>query len=429
MADLTPVEVETLQNAGIVRLQSAARMAGLRFKNGNLDKAGIIASLKAFPSVGRAAVAALEKMGEEIPKRLPTPVSVNPSDWSDPDDDCPFTYPPKRSESPKAPTPAPTAQAADLSEYATRKELHSRLTDYATKTDLTGKVGALSSAVSAVDSRLSALAKEIADSRPVQVILNDRPPITIEGKTHKSFPKLVRYLHANRRVILTGSAGTGKSLAATQAAKALGVPFYLQTPFTEAYEYLGHRDAKGEFHDSPTFRAYTQGGLLLVDEADACLPDAFLPGNPIFDGNGFANFGDGHLHKQHPDFFVILNMNTDGNGATMKYSGRNRLDGATLARFGVRIHWEIDASIEEMMANNQRSWLKVIRAVRALIEARDIADVNATPRHLKTGALLLSDPANTREDVLKDVLYSGALTEVWNDVLRLPDVSNFLRGF
>lgn len=420
MADLTPVEVETLQNAGIVRLQSAARMAGLRFKNGNLDKAGIIASLKAFPSVGRATIAALARMGGEIPKRIPAPVSANPSDWSDPDDSPAPTLP--------APTPAPV-QTVDLSEYAKRKDVHTWLEGYATKADLLGKSAALSSAIAAVDSHLSALAKEIADSRPVQVILNDRPPITIEGKTHKSFPKLVRYLHANRRVILTGSAGTGKSLAATQAAKALEVPFYLQTPFTEAYEYLGHRDAKGEFHDSPTFRAYTQGGLLLVDEADACLPDAFLPGNPIFDGNGFANFGDGQLHKQHPDFFVILNMNTDGNGATMKYSGRNRLDGATLARFGVRIHWEIDASIEEMMAGNQTSWLKAIRAVRALIEARDIADVNATPRHLKTGALLLSDPANTREDVLKDVLYSGALTEIWSDVIRLPDVSNFLRGF
>jgi hypothetical protein len=166
--------------------------------------------------------------------------------------------------------------------------------------------------------------------------------------------------------------------------------------------------------------------LILLDEADASLPDALLCANPIFDGNGFATFGDGALHTQHPDFLVVFNMNTDGNGASMQYSGRNRLDDATLARFGVRIHWTIDSKIESAMAGPYTAWLAVIHDIRAFMEKRDIVNVNATPRHTKTGAALLASGC-TPHEVLNDVLKSGALVQAWTEVESLPSVRAFLK--
>jgi hypothetical protein len=134
------------------------------------------------------------------------------------------------------------------------------------------------------------------------------------------------------------------------------------------------------------------------------------------------------MYAQHPDFRAVFNMNTDGTGATMAYPGRTRLDGATLARFGVRIHWGIDADIEASMALGCDSWLSAVRSVRAFMESRQIVDVNATPRHIKTGALILTRSNIPRAKVFSDVLNSGALSKLWPDVCNIPAVRAFLQG-
>jgi len=271
---------------------------------------------------------------------------------------------------------------------------------------------------------------ELQRQRPIVVQIDKRPPVKIEGRTHAQFPDLLEWLSVVGRVILTGPAGTGKSRAAMQCAEALGLEFHLQTPFTQSYEYLGHRDAQGTFHESPTFKAYTRGGVLLMDEADSSAPDAFLSANPILDGNGFAMFGDGVLYKQHEDFHVILNMNTQGDGASMAYSGRNPLDGATIARFGGMLHWEVDAALEQSMAQGEDAFYRAVLAVRGLMTQRGILTVNATPRHVMIGAKLLQVERfkTRREYVLSSCLKNGAVAEIWPDVLRLPAVQSFIRG-
>lgn len=70
---LSDSDILYLQNANIVKLQSAARMSGIRWKSGTLDKAGIIARLQDSPSMGRATIACLQRM--EGGKPLPAPAS------------------------------------------------------------------------------------------------------------------------------------------------------------------------------------------------------------------------------------------------------------------------------------------------------------------------------------------------------------------
>lgn len=432
--------ISFLRACHITKLSTAARMAGLKFKNGapGYDKAGIIEKLTYHPAYMAATVATIKRMDAGIPTVELS--NTNNSFLSDLAEETAQNnaIPPLQEK----PVPEGIHQEfgnrldSALRAIGNLQETVSGIkAEYITEnqarrvanTQFDSNIKGYSNSIETLKAEII----ELRQSRPIQINLENKPPLVIEGGQHSSFPKLLKYLQANRRVILTGPAGTGKSMAAKNAAKALGVEFYLQTPVTQGHELIGYRDAGGVFHETPLFKAFTQGGLILIDEADACLADALLVANPIFDGNGFAMFGDGKMHKMHPDFLVIFNMNSEGNGATMEYAGRNRLDGATLARFGLRIRWGIDARIEASMARGFTLWLEAVRAVRALMVQRSIYDVNATPRHTAAGALVLSktDTEAERLEILEDTLKSGGIGEIWSIVLALPQVTQFIRGF
>ncbi len=416
--DSIPDMIAYLQTVHITRLSTAARMAGFKFKNGEFNKAGIIENLAYTPSKMRATIAVLGNMERGEPPVSPAPVR-NPFADDIAEETSPIF-------SPVAPIPPPVAVVPgfDLSEYLKKTEW--KLSREEDKTDINNR---LESALRLRDIAIEACKAKISElekKTPVQLIINNNLLPVISGQ-HPRFVDLIEYLQINRRVILTGSAGTGKSMAVKKAAEILGMDFYLQTPITQSHELLGYRDANGVFHESPLFKAYTRGGLILMDEADASLSDALLCANPIFDGNGFAMFGDGNMHAQHSDFMVVFNMNTDGNGATIAYPGRQPLDGATLARFGVRIHWSVSPEIEENMSGGFLLWLAAVRAVRTLMDARRIIQVNATPRHVKTGAVLLAArPSRDKRAMLIDILKSGAIADCWGEVENLPAVRTFL---
>lgn len=432
--------ISFLQACHITKLSTAARMAGLKFKNGAVgyDKAGIIEKLSYHPSIMSATIATIKRMESNSPAvsggsfldDLAEETAVN-----------------------NAIPPIPQSSVSEVIPQEFRNSLDSALraignlqdktqsieNDYLTRymgvkianTQFDNNIKGCFTAIEA----LKAEVIELKKTTPIQYNFPDKPSIITSAGQHNLYPRLLEYLQINKRCILTGPAGTGKSMAAVTAAKDLGVEFEIQTPFTQSHELIGHKDATGQFHDTPLFRAYTKGRLLLIDEADSCAPDAFLCGNPAFDGNGFCMFGDGKMHRMHKDFYCILNMNTDGNGATMENSGRNRLDGATLARFALRLNWTIDPVIETAMSQGQTRWLAAVRAVRGLIQQRNITDTNATTRHTLAGAMILNSRAanglntpESRKDLLEDSLKSGAVAEVWSIVVELPAVKQFIRA-
>lgn len=418
------IDRDYLESVSIDRLAPAARAAGLAFKNGTLNKAALIDRLCAYPSIGAACVAVLKR--QDLRGRAKPAIPA--SDWLDGENS-----PEASSELQAETAPSTPARNApiDLSPYALKSEV-SALSD-AFGGRISAQAQALADHAQWATRENHALRLEVESLRanaPKLIQIGEAPLVRIEGRTHQQFPDLLAWLSAIGRVILSGPAGTGKSRAARQAAQALGLDFHIQTPVTMAHELIGHRDAQGQFHETPLTRAYKNGGLCLCDEFDSCAPDALLVANPIFDGNGFAMLGDGQLHEQHPDFRVILNMNTQGDGANLKYTGRNPLDGATLARFGGMLHWGIDSRLEQSMASGNDQWLAVIREVRALVEARGIETVTATTRHTMIGARLLANSffADKRAFVLESSLKNGALVEIWSDVLRLPAVRAFLQA-
>jgi hypothetical protein len=227
-----------LESTHIITLQSAARMAGLRWKTGTpgYDKAGIVDKLCASPSIARAAVSVLRRMNHS---NIPAP---NP--FAEALLDPPEAVPP---------TPAPVPSAPSLNEQSLREDIDSirqelttlRLSD----TTQTHSISKLSTQVVALDESL----KLLSARPPIQFNFPDHSSAIIDPtEHHELFPRLIKYLQINRRVILPGSAGTGKSMAVRNAAKALELPFYLQSPVTMSHELIGHRDATGAFHETPS---------------------------------------------------------------------------------------------------------------------------------------------------------------------------------
>lgn len=271
-----------------------------------------------------------------------------------------------------------------------------------------------------VSEELTALAQQM---RPIQVSTpGSKEAIPVVGVQHEKFELLVRVVGAALPVFMVGPAGTGKTAGAEQAAKALGLEFYAMSvgSQTSKSDIFGFLDAQGHYHGTSFYEAYKNGGVFLLDEADAGNANVLVGLNASL-SNGYVFFpdGTGKMTKMHENFRMVATANTFGNGASRQYVGRNQLDAATLDRFSV-ITWDIDARIEEAIASMSPTygdrWLRVVRAVR--VEAIDNLELRAvvSPRATLRGATLLESGV-TYEEVVEVALLAN-LPEAERDVLR-----------
>ena len=152
---------------------------------------------------------------------------------------------------------------------------------------------------------------------------------------HKSFETVLKFVAADEPVFLTGAAGCGKNVICKQVAKALGLPFYFSNAVTQEYKITGFTDAMGTFHETQFYKAFKDGGVFMLDEIDASIPEVLVILNAAI-ANRYFDFPApiGYV-EAHPDFRVVAAGNTFGLGADMEYVGRNQLDMASLDRFAV----------------------------------------------------------------------------------------------
>jgi hypothetical protein len=222
------------------------------------------------------------------------------------------------------------------------------------------------------------------------VVKSERAEVKIEGLQHHKFERLLRACSARQpdghrlNVYLYGPPGTGKTTAARNVAKALGLAFHCNGAVSTKYELTGFIDANGVCH-SPEFRkAWEKGGVYLFDEIDGSVSAAVVAFNAAL-ANGVMAFPDGMLDR-HPDCVVIAAANTV-HGATAEFTGRTKLDAASLDRF-VMIDWPIDDALEEAMAAGRDDWLREVRRIRRAAADKGIK-VMVTPRATVYGASLL----------------------------------------
>lgn len=198
--------------------------------------------------------------------------------------------------------------------------------------------------------------------------------VELEGVVHAAFDDIIKYVQANEPVFLVGPAGSGKNVLCQQVAKALGLKFYFSNAVTQEYKLTGFTDAMGVFHESQFYKAFKNGGLFMLDEMDASIPETLLILNSAI-ANKYFDFPApiGYV-EAHPDFRVIAAGNTFGLGADYDYVGRNQLDAASLDRFGL-VPVDYDPRIEESCANGDMDLLSFCRKFRSATKKAGIRTV------------------------------------------------------
>jgi midasin (ATPase involved in ribosome maturation) len=245
---------------------------------------------------------------------------------------------------------------------------------------------------------------ELSKQKPdkLEIVINNEVKATIEGQTHKQFKQVLKVASSRLHIWLTGSAGTGKTTTAEQVATALNLPFYCVSVCaqTTLSTLLGYNDAHGKFSETVFFKAYSEGGIFLLDEVDNGNANVLSVLNSAL-ANGVCSFPCGMV-KKHKDFICIAAANTIGTGGTLQYVGRNRIDAATLDRF-VFINFELDAELETNLSNN-KPFAATIQKLRAKAENKGL-NVIISPRATINGSKLIA-AGFTEAEALEMVIFN-----------------------
>ena len=181
------------------------------------------------------------------------------------------------------------------------------------------------------------------------VTVVDGKRVPMKGIQHDKFETVLKFVANDEPVFLTGPAGSGKNVLCKQVAEALGLKFYFTNAVTQEYKLTGFTDAMGTYQPTQFYKAFTEGGVFMLDEMDASIPEVLVILNAAI-ANRYFDFPApiGYV-EAHPDFRVIAAGNTTGHGADIEYVGRNQLDGASLDRFAV-VRIDYSEAIENSVA-------------------------------------------------------------------------------
>lgn len=251
--------------------------------------------------------------------------------------------------------------------------------------------------------------------RKVEIELEGRK-VEFEGVVHEKFDQVLKFVKAGEPVFLTGPAGSGKNVLCQQVAKALGLNFYFSNAVTQEYKITGFTDAMGIFHESQFYKAFKNGGLFMLDEMDASIPEVLIILNAAI-ANRYFDFPApiGYV-KAHENFRVIAAGNTFGIGADYDYVGRNQLDAASLDRFAM-IRVEYDRHIEEACALGNKELLNFCRKFRAATKKagiRTVVSYRAISRMAKLDSVM--DAKELLDSCLVKSLDAGDMDAIAKDL-------------
>ena len=177
---------------------------------------------------------------------------------------------------------------------------------------------------------------------------------TVLGQTeggfyHEKFEQILSQVQLDEPIMLIGPAGSGKNVAISQVADALGQHMYYTNNASNEFKLTGFIDAGGNYRDTEFYKAFKNGGIFFLDEIDNSDPSALIVIISAL-ANGYIAFPHETIDR-HPDFRLIAAANTWGKGADLQYVGRNALDGATLDRFD-NIFFDYDTNLEKALYPN-----------------------------------------------------------------------------
>lgn len=241
-------------------------------------------------------------------------------------------------------------------------------------------------------------------ARRVEIVSPKLPEPKDMGVQHRQFDDLLALLGPGDHVWIAGEAGTGKTHAAEQVAKALGLDYAYTGSVADKYEFSGYRDAHGVYHGTALRKVWEHGGVWVHDEADRSDNGALLALNACL-SNGTASFPDGMV-KRHPNCRIIVTANTIGQGPDAKYVGAARIDAAFRNRFFL-LRWELDTDLE-LATTPWDAWTREVQAVRDAIKSRGLK-VMVTPRESYRGPRALARGA--RLEVVRRSTWGADMTD------------------
>lgn len=214
---------------------------------------------------------------------------------------------------------------------------------------------------------LEEVRKELKLTRHI-IKINDLEERIVEHPLHYRFESVSKLLMHKKNVYLYGPAGSGKTQIAEDVAKAFNLNLYNLTSGDMVGIY-GFKDISGNFNETPFTKAFRNGGILYISEFDSIDPTISLTLNTAL-ANRITTI-NGETVKAHKDFYCIVDGNTNGNGASMQYSGRIRQDAATLNRFSF-VACDYDENVELFLANQNKDLVSFLREVRQVASSKRV---------------------------------------------------------
>lgn len=324
----------------------------------------------------------------------------------------------KENNIPQEPVKLADGQNIDLSKFVTHPQLDRKAAEL--RSDMNNISKAITDALLESFETLETKVNGIKLQTPTVVELKQEAGPNIQlGVQHRYFPDLLTMCHARLsadndgrcNVWLFGPAGMGKTTAAKMVAKALNLDFYMQSALETGFQILGYVDAHGKYVTTLFRQCWEHGGVIILDEIDSYLPSAAMALNGAL-ANGACPFAD-KVVPRHKDCIIIAGANTTGLGGTIEYTGRNKMDAATLDRF-VMLDWPIDEALEAHLCPNT-AWLAIVRHCREQVQAKQIKGIMVTPRASIYGSALLRAGLSI-DRVMASTIKKGMTDAQWQQI-------------
>lgn len=249
------------------------------------------------------------------------------------------------------------------------------------------------------------------ERKVVTVIDGIKKPAT--NFVHEQFDTVLKFVANNEPVYLVGPAGSGKNVICKQVADALGLKFYFSNAVTQEYKITGFTDAMGNYQPTQFYKAFTEGGLFLLDELDASIPEVLIILNAAIANRYFDFPAPIGYREAHPDFRVVAAGNTAGHGADYTYVGRTQQDGANLDRFA-QVDVDYCPEIENGLAEDKA----LADFCREFRKASNTVGVNIIVSYRAIGRLAKMLHIMNMEEALKTCLIKGLEKDDLNIILK-----------
>lgn len=181
--------------------------------------------------------------------------------------------------------------------------------------------------------------------------------------------------------LIMGPTGSGKTVTAGQIAEAKNAPFFAAINGAEGIgesAFFG-RNTKDGFIDGPLWTVVKKGGGFFFDEMDAFSDNVLVGLNAVTSakvGQPLVNPMSGEVCPLHKDAWFIAATNTNGKGGDGAYTGRNRLDGASLNRFAM-FELGYDCELERTICPDTKL-LEKLWEIRVALQGKNSKDVIST---------------------------------------------------